>query len=189
MKKYVMKLRFDFGVNSLYEIGYLLIDIYHLVVFSELLEQQNFKTLDDLFFEPRRGYVLTRNNEILTEFRNSAKVEHIRDGCVEIVIGGLGVVASTIIPFVVAKVQDNARRREERITFEIDADDQELRNLIEGVGQGYYGFEEDGTRWLLKTLANRGYNIEVQNQDVYKITKVLNNISKRMVKVIPKHID
>lgn len=76
----------------------------------------------------------------------------------------------------------------EEVTFEISSDDKYLQKLIEEVGQGYYGLEDNGLKWLLNQLEGKGYSIEVIQKDVYRINKVINKYEKRITRTIKKYI-
>ncbi|KYZ76895.1 hypothetical protein AXX12_18505 [Anaerosporomusa subterranea] len=189
MREDTIRIRFDFGVNSLYDLGYFSVDIYHLIVFCELLEKEyeNSQFLEEIFFSPSWGFRLTRNAKVLREFRHKAKIVHLQDGSIELVIAGIGAIASIVVPIMLHLVQEKSRRSDERIIFEVNSDDYEVNRLIDEVQKGYYGFDEAGVEWLLDTLSRWNYDVRVQSKDVYKISKVLQGIERRMVRTIPKY--
>ncbi|OBR91577.1 hypothetical protein CLRAG_29410 [Clostridium ragsdalei P11] len=183
-----LRIHLDFGDNSLYDLGYLSIDIYQLIVFSRLIEDNDRHSLEKYFYGSRRSFMLTRNSSILKKYRNSANVEHMEDGSIVIDIAQVGLVATIIVPFVAMYVQEQIKKYSEEVTFEINSQDKQLQKIIEEVGQGYFGLEDEGLKWLLNMLENRGYSIEVINKDVYRINKVMTNYQRRIVRTIKKYI-
>lgn len=183
-----LRIHIDIRNNSLYDLGYLAIDIYHLIVFSKLIEDCDEYSLETYFYAPKRGFMLTRERNILREYRSSANIEHMEDGSIVIDISQVGLIATIIVPFVALYVEKRIKEKNEDITFEISADDKELQRLIEEVGKGYYGLEDEGLTWLLNILEERGYSIEVINKDIYRINKVMTNYQKRIVRTIKKSI-
>lgn len=185
-QRYDLKVHFSTEDNSLFELGYISIDLFHLTVFAELLENEDNYNLDKLFFYPKRGYLLTRNSPILNEYKDIVKIKNLKDGSIEIVLSGLSLTAAIIMPIVAVKVQENIRRESERITFEISAEDPQLSTLIDDFSRGDFGHAEDDFNWLLDTLGQLGYNVQIIAQDIYRVSKIIKGYERRIVKTLKK---
>lgn len=181
-----LRIKFDLGANSLYDLAYLSLDIYHLIVFCELLQPKDIEALEKMYYNPRM-YSLTRYNRILQEFSKKAEVKDVKNGSIELVVAGVSTIAAIVVPFIAVSVQRKMNREDARLIFEISAEDEVLSRLIDEVGQGYYGRGEDGINWLLQVLAQRGYILEILGENAYKISKVLDRYEQRIIKTIKKY--
>jgi len=178
-----LTIRFDSEINSIYEIGYLLVDIYQIIVFSEELENKNYNFLEKHFTEKKRKYV-ARNSSVLKKLRESAKIKTVKPGSVEIILAGVGIFATIIVPFIINQININRTKKNETITFEINSNDKYINNMIRMTQDGYFG--EDGWKYLLERLSEKNYDISALSENTFRILDVSKAFCKRMVKVIPK---
>ncbi|MGP4073871.1 hypothetical protein ACTWQB_15175 [Piscibacillus sp. B03] len=184
MEKYDLRIRIDFEVNSLYDLAYLSVDIYQLIVFCELLEDDKVEDELKIFLDNLNS--LHRYSKSLIRFREKVKIVHLKDGSMEIFVGEVTELTKLILPFISAYVVNKIRLNKEKVTFEIESDDYELNLLFDELKQGYYGLEEEKWfDWLQDILKSRGYSVEVVNKDCYKVIK---GYGRRIVKTIPKNI-
>ena len=182
----ILKVRFGFPTNSLYDLAYLSLDLYQLIVFCELLEQNDWKSISN-FYQDSRSFALTRNSRVLLDFSKKVELKTIREGSIELIIAGVGVLASIIVPFVANSVTQKTRIKNERITFEISSEDNKLNQLIDEFGYGYFGRGEDAIKWLFETLNRKGYSLHIVSDNAYIITKTIERYEQRIIKIIKKN--
>lgn len=183
-----LKIHFDLGENTLYELGYLSIDIYQLIVFCNLLEENDIGSLENYFYNPKSNFTLTRNSTILKKYKHVAKIVHLQDGSVELFLAGVGALAKIVMPMIANKIQQRSNRYSQEVTFNISTNDIYLEQCIDDVSNGAYGFEDEGLKWLLNVLRLRGYSVEAVNRDVYRVEKVFDAYEQRMTKIIKKYV-
>jgi hypothetical protein len=80
-------------------------------------------------------------------------------------------------------------KRDEKLVFEIAAEDHQLQAFLCEIEQGCYGFDERGWEWFFERLPKLGYGVEVINKDAYRITKeVAEKYQQRIVRTLPRYI-
>lgn len=181
-----MTVKFDFGNenNSLFDLGYIAIDLYHLIVFSELLENNGDKEIESLFLNKNNLYSITRESTLLKKYRDRAIVKSVRNGSIELVIAGVSVVAPIIASYIIYKKQKKDLEESHRYYFEISTNDEELNKLLNDFKAGYYGKGIDSLQWLLDSLSNRGYDITMNGNNAFVIKRVVERYERRMVKIL-----
>lgn len=175
----VIKLCFD--TTSLYDIAYLFTDIYQLIIYAELVEKNEYKVLEDIFYTPRFPYI-TRYIQLLRDNTEKALVTKIEKGSIEFYISVASFLATILVPLVMAHV----KKQVPDITFEISAGDKELSNLLERMSDASDGITEATLKWLFHHLGKRGYSVEIISEDIYRITQVLNRYERRLIKTFRK---
>lgn len=177
-----MKIHFNFEVNSLYDLAYISVDLYQLIVFCELLEDEH----DGLKVFLESPGSINRYNKELRKYREKIRVVHLQDGSIEIFIDGLKELTKIVISFLATYIMNENRTSKEKIRFEIEAEDKYLNELFDELKNGYYGLkEEDWFEWLHDLLIKKGYSVEIINEDCYRVIK---KYGKRMLKTVPKKI-
>ncbi|TVX95188.1 hypothetical protein [Cohnella terricola] len=185
---YELTLKFDLGENSLYDLGYLSIDIYHLIVFSELLERRDSEGIDMVYNSSRvkSRFPLTREDNVLKNFRNKAIIKSVRNGSIELTIAGLSLISSIIVPFIIYKLQKRDLRSDQNYLFEVNANDRDLNHIIDSFRDGYYGRGPSSINWLFDILSRNGYDISFGGTDQFVIRKVLERYENRIIKIVEK---
>lgn len=183
-KKYELTLRFDFGNNSLFDLGYISIDIFHLIVFSELIQNNEFDKMERFFINNKNPFSLTRDSVFLKSFRDQALIKSVRNGSIEIIISEVSLVATVLIPYIIYKLQKRDNHKSQKYYFEVNSNDTELNILIDRFKEGYYGRGDESIQWLFNTLNNRGYDISIRGMNSFAINKVIERYERRIVKII-----
>lgn len=180
MKNNTMKVKIDMEELSVYELGYLTVDISQLLVFCKLLEERDNELLNKSFFNDN-PFRLTRDSKVLKDYAYDFEVVDINKGCIEIIIGGVGAAATVIMPFVMHEV----KKRNSKYKFLIDSTDKDLKDLLDAFEKiKKKGEDEENLKWLMEMLHYRGYDIDISPDNIYKIQKVIGIYARRIERII-----
>lgn len=181
-----LKIYFDIGENTLYELGYISLDILQLVIFGELIEKNERKKVLEIFVDKKPFGSFTRNTSLLNKYRNKATIKELSQGSITLIISGVSAMATVVSLIVQYRVQKKLHE-EETIVFEISSNDSKLNKLLDKYDEGYYGKGKAGFEWLIKQLSLMNYNITLTAKDAYIIEKVSKDYEKRIIKILKKH--
>lgn len=181
-----LRMKFESRNQSLADLGFISLDLNQLIFFSELLNDGAIEALENNFFNAH-GYQLTRHNKLLEEYSNNIRIVDVKNGCIEIIFDGVSLLTSILIPFVALKVSRHLDKKDERLKFEINPEDERLASLINKYSEGLFGKEDKDLSWLFEKLSSEGYSISSNYEDHYVIQKVLDKYEKRIVKIITKY--
>lgn len=170
----------------MYELGYFSTDLYQLIVFSELMQNERFSLIDENFLSSSQNFIMTRNNYLLREFRNRAQIKSINNGCIELVIAGVSCMATIIVPCLIYRLQAKKNKSQE-IFFEISTNDSELNEFLYEFNKGHYGKGSEGLTWLFKRLEEKGYSVTSSGEHVFNIERIIERYEKRTIKLINKY--
>lgn len=179
-----IKIRFGAKLTNLYDIGYLTTDIQQIVAFSGLLERGDLSSVEKYFGERVKG--LNRYARILEESGRKSQVTDVHRGSVELVVAGLTLAASIIVPITIAKAQRRAHEEGLQVVFEINPADQNIRTHIAAYANGRYGQGVAALNELFETLNLLNYNTTLVSENAYRIEHVTDKYAERMVKTIKR---
>ncbi|MBM7661716.1 hypothetical protein JOC85_002519 [Bacillus mesophilus] len=172
--------------NTLFELGYISLDILQLVVLGELIEQEKTEKAEDIFLKKKPYGYFTRDSLFLREYKERAIIKELRKGSIILVISGISATAAIINLIVQHKVRKNTHKNE-TIYFEVSSNDDRLNDLLESYDNGNYGKGGEGFKWLNKQLLQMGYSVRLKDKDAYIIEKVSEEYKNRIIKTIKKY--
>jgi len=94
------------------------------VAFADLLPGDEAE-LEKYFGERVRG--LNRYAKLIEEAGRRSEITEVRNRSVELVVGGLTLLATIVVPIAVLKAQRQLQQEDLEVVFEIDPDDATLR--------------------------------------------------------------
>lgn len=165
MKTYELNLKFNFDQNTLYELGLFSTDLYQLIVFYELLQNDELDLIEEYFLHPK-PFAVTRNNHLLRGFRDRAKIKSINNGSIEMIIAGVSCAATIIVPYSIYRLQKKDNNESQEIFFEISTNDQEINQLLDQFNEGLYEKGIQALQWLINNLNERGYKSQTLNRSL-----------------------
>ena len=97
-----LRIVFNFKELTLFEVGYLLVDLCHLSIIGNLLEDKRFDDFKQLYFPYERYRFPTRYHleKYCLEYFNNIRIKELSKKSLDILISGLGLVSSIIIPII-----------------------------------------------------------------------------------------
>lgn len=180
----ISTLRVYFGaeISNLYDVGYLSIDLYQLIVFSELIHEGDHVMIDKWFGENTRP--LNRNAGRIKTYRRSSIIREAKNGSLELYVSIGALLTSIIVPLVQTYMQRTLGSRQ--VSFEVGVDDQNIQQALRAYANGTFGTGPQSLEMLFAALGQLGYSTRIQAQDIYVIDDVLNRYARRMVRTINK---
>jgi hypothetical protein len=181
-----LEVYFGAGIANLYDVGYLATDIQQLIVFSEMINESDIENIEKYFGENVRG--LNRYAKPLEKYVKSSKIIDARKGSLALVLSGMAVAATIIVPIAIAKVQRQLHQEGLETTFEISPEDESIKTHLNAYASGKYGTGIDALNYLFEMLSRLNYNTTVVAEHVYRIEHVTDRYAGRMVKTIKRNV-
>ncbi len=176
-----VNLYFGSKIANLYDLGYLTVDLHQLSVFSNLIESGQSEESEKYFGEKARP--INRYMRELTKGSN-AEIIDVKKGSVELILAGLGALASIVMPIVAIKIERELDLNSKTIKFEISPQDERIKTHLESYKNGTFGSGEQALQNLFEVLQRLNYSITIRAEDIYSIEHVTNKYAQRMVKTI-----
>ena len=167
---------------NLYELGWISTDMSQLIAFSELVETGNIERAEKYFGEKSRPF--NRYVSITEKREKRPEIVEVKKGSVELIIAGATLAAAVIMPLVQIAVQRHYAAKSEAVTFQLSAQDQGLRRVIDAYECGDLGQGRDGLEMLMSVLQQRNYDVSVLANNIYLIEHVVERYSQRIIKTI-----
>ena len=177
-----LKIYFGSSLANLYAVGYLSSDIHKLIALSEALAEE-----EDT---PNRSEVANwfnytnRYTRTLERHAQNSRITRVRNGSIELLLGGMAVATSIIVPIAIARAQGKLQREGLKVQFEVSPTDQVLKRHIERYARGVYGAGADGLNNLFGTLSGLGYNVGAVSDNTYEISRAIDVCARRIVKTV-----
>jgi len=170
----------------MYDLGYVSTDLYQLLAFSELLEDEDFENIEKYYGEKARPF--NRYISVLEKYKKESTIVDVKNGSIELLVENAPLIAAIIMPLVALKVQSYFAEQNREIQFELSPEDQGLKRIIDAYSEGEFGDGQEGLDLLFSILENRNYSVTITAQDAYAIEHVIEKYAKRIVKTIDKHM-
>lgn len=180
-----IKIYFGGELSNLFELGYISTDIHQLIAFSELIEKEDSTQIQKYFGE--KPAPINRYVKISKESKRKSKISEVKQGSIELTLTDIGVLAGIVMPIVAIKVQQYFNQRNETVQFQISAQDQNLRRIIEGYERGDFGNGEEALSRLFRNLEYANYDVQINNNDIYLVEHVVEKYAQRIIKTIKKN--
>ncbi|MEJ2604283.1 MAG: hypothetical protein P8172_13530 [Gammaproteobacteria bacterium] len=180
-----IRVRFGSELANLYEVGWISADLSQVNEFAQLLEAGDLERADRFFGEDARPF--NRYVDISKAEGPRPEIVHARHGSLEFGIAGLGFAATLISGIVGAAVKHYLDKHDETVSFEISPRDPGLNKILMAYADGNFGYGIDGLNTLFSVLAERNYEVESLHENVYRISRVVDRYSGRIVRTIRKH--
>ncbi|MCL2619434.1 MAG: hypothetical protein FWD97_00690 [Defluviitaleaceae bacterium] len=180
-----VKLTLELPNYSLYELGYILVDLNQLFVFCDLLEEGYVGLAVDKF----HNQYLSRRSKLLQEKGSRYEITSISNGSIIMQITGLGSLAVIVLRLILDCVKESNKLRGEIIKFNIEVDEEkyhELKRIIDEVKEYEAEFNME---ILISILVSKGFLIRAYDHDLYKIEGIFERYAKRIESVmhIPRY--
>lgn len=178
------QLRIYFGstLSNLYAVGYLSTDLHKLITLSEAIEEkEGASDIDDIgnWFNYTNRYT-----RALEKYSRSSTITHARDGSLVLLLAGMAVATSIIVPIAIARAQERLQKEGLRVQFEVSPTDEVLDRHIKRYERGEYGTGVGGLNNLFGTLSGLGYDVRGVSDHTYLIHRAINVCAKRIVKTV-----
>jgi len=178
-----MKIRIEIENFSMYELGYLSVDLAQLLFFCVLLADRDYEKLYKYFGDEDnyQQYRLTRNSGEFKEYSRRIEILEVNKGSIEYLLQNAPALISLILAVISIKVA--IKTKEYKFYYDIqDVNIDELLDTFEGNKKS--GLDTEQYNWLVGMLNHRGYKIEVSSHDIYLIDKVTDQYAKRFERII-----
>ena len=175
-----LRLRFRDGLLNLHDIGYLSVDVYQLVAFSQTLADENVAEAERWFGESARPF--NRFAPVLERYARMSPVTDARRDSIELWMEVGNLAAAIIVPLVAVYVQRELGNPE--INFQIGVDDQVVQRAIDAYEKGGFGRGPRALEGLCDYLRQRERNVQLVGDNSVLIDEVLARYAKRMVRTI-----
>ncbi|HOY88060.1 MAG: hypothetical protein V9G21_07820 [Methylotenera sp.] len=177
-------IRIYFGNNltNLYELGWISTDLNQLIEFSKLVESGELEQAEKYFGENARPF--NRYVALNRKLEKRPEIVDVKGGSIELVISGVSLLASIIMPLVQIAVDRYFKANGEEVTFELSPKDQNLKEIMSAYEEGYFGQGRDGLTYLVSLLQQRNYNVNVIANNIYLIDHVVDKYAQRIIKTI-----
>jgi hypothetical protein len=175
-----LRLRFGDGLLNLHDIGYLSVDVYQLVAFSQTLAEENVAEAERWFGENARPF--NRFAPVLERYARMSAVTDARRGSIELWMEVANLAAAIIVPLVAVYVQREFGNPE--VNFEIGVDDQVVWRAIDSYAKNAFGRGPRALEGLCDYLGQRERNVKLIGDNSVLIDGVLTGYAKRMVRTI-----
>jgi len=179
------KIIFKDDTANLYDIGYILTDIYQTISLAHLIEEADFEVVEKKYGADAKG--LNRYSAYNEKIAKSSEIMEVKNGSVELIIPLAGLVVSILSPFLGALVGQKLRERNEQVSFEINPDNQLLKDIMDNYQLGQYGRGIDGLNQLMDVLSDNDFNVNMLRQNAFVIHNALDRSTNRIVRTIRKN--
>ncbi|WP_417213945.1 hypothetical protein [Alcanivorax sp.] len=186
MEEQNLEVYFGTRIANLYDVGYLATDIQQLIAFSEMVNEADAESIEKYFGEKTKG--LNRFAKPLERYGKSSEITDVRKGSLALILSGMAVAATIIVPIAIAKVQRQLEQEGLETTFEISPEDENIKTHINAYASGQYGTGIDALNYLFEMLSRLNYNTTVVAEHVYRIEDVTDKYAGRMVKTIKRNV-
>ncbi len=181
-----LEVYFGTGIANLYDVGYLATDIQQLITFSEMINDSDKENIDKYFGDKVKG--LNRYAKPLERYGTRSEITDVRKGSLALILSGMAVATSIIVPIAIAKVQRQLQKEDLETTFEISPEDENLKTHLNAYAKGEYGTGLEALNYLFEMLSRLNYNTSAVAEHVYRIEHVTDKYAGRMVKTIKRNV-
>jgi len=180
-----IKVYFGGDLANLYEVGYLSVDLFQLITFSDLIEQGDIDKAKDYFGEKPKP--INRYSSLYRKRKTTSEIADVKKGSLELIIAGVTLSAAIIMPLVQIAAQKYFDYRNANVQFQISPDDLSLKRIIDAYAKGDFGRGQEGLDTLFAILERRDYDVRILAENTYIIEHVIDKYSKRIVKTVNKN--
>jgi hypothetical protein len=165
-------LTFNISSPTLYETGFLITDLFHLVLASELLENKRSSEVDDLYFDSERRYRHPSRYDLLPyfeEFHERLRIEKLGVSSIEIALPSLGIAASVIVPLAVLLIERRLNAKDRTIYFNVRSDDQRIHDFLRFFEENGVGSPEAAAVWMRDYILGLGLGVTASSENVFTV--------------------
>lgn len=177
-----LRIYFGSSLANLYVVGYLSSDIHKLIALSEAIADEEGAPNQS---EVANWFNYTnRYTRALEKHSRNSTITRARNGSLELLLGGMAVAASIIVPIAVARAQTKLQKEGRSVQFEVSPTDKVLKRHIDRYARGDYGTGAEGLTNLFGTLSGLGYDVGAVSDNTYKISRAIDACARRIVKTV-----
>ena len=175
-KKIELSIKLEIENKPFHELGNFLVDMNVVLSFCDFIESSRPipRTLLPMW---SNMYRMNRASRLLTS-GTKCRIRKISEGSIVIVIGGIGALAAIVVPLITYYMQKRDIERSQMITFNLELSNESdvsyIRKTIDDL-KPYNNFNEENMKLLINRLNANGYQIKCVGNDIFAISKVLNN--------------
>jgi hypothetical protein len=186
MPERTVSVRFGSEIANLHDLGYIATDLHQIVAFADLLAEGHVSEVQKYFGEDARPF--NRYLGIIGRYREHSEIVDAHKGSVELVLSGLSLLASLVMPLVAIEVRRRVEQAGKSVSFEVSPDDPVLRRVLDAHANGDFGSGQPGLETLFAVLKSRGYRVEIRGEDLYAIEHVVDRYAQRIVRTVQKYL-
>lgn len=172
----IMDLRVRLNVEepTLYELSFFSLDLLRLNVVSSLVDEAQSDSGSKLFSAKNIDRTYQNRSSLGSYYKKHKKdiqVKEFKEGSIELVIAGIGVAASVIVPTIFYYLNKKNHEEDQMVNFTVDSQDAEINRFLAEVQNRSFGSFDDCFNFIRQTMISRGYSFEAISDNTYKALK------------------
>jgi len=179
-----LRVKLNVAEPTLYELSFFSLDLLRLSVVSSLVDEAQSIGEGKLVGESKlvsaknidRTY---QNRSSLASYykkhKKDIQVKEFKEGSIELVIAGVGVAASVILPTIFYYLNKKNQEENQMVNFTVDSQDPEINRFLGDVQNRNFGSFDDCFDFIRQTMITRGYSFEAISDNTYKALKANSN--------------
>ena len=171
---------------TLFDVGYLNIDLLHIMILASLIENGEFEEINKLYFSSNTGRYRCPHRFTIIEYyeryHRDIELKKLSVGSIEIVIASASLVSSVVIPFVLSYLN----KKSIEVVFTYDSNDHRVSQLIERLDNSQYLSFDQWFEILVNQLGIMGYNIESNTPNIYSVLKATTNRTSKTLMTVKR---
>jgi hypothetical protein len=173
-----LRVKLNVAEPTLYELSFFSLDLLRLNVVSSLIDEAQ-SISDSKLVSAKNIDRSYQNRASLGSYYKKHKkdilVKEFKEGSIELVIAGIGVAASVIIPTIFYYLNKKNQEANQMVNFTVDSQDAEMNRFLEEVQNRNFGSFDDCYDFIRQTMVRRGYSFEAISDNTYKALKANSN--------------
>jgi hypothetical protein len=179
-----LRVKLNVAEPTLYELSFFSLDLLRLSVVSSLVDEaqsigESKSTGESKLVSAKNIDRTYQNRSSLASYykkhKKDIQVKEFKEGSIELVIAGVGVAASVIIPTIFYYLNKKNQEENQMVNFTVDSQDPEINRFLGEVQNRNFGSFDDCFDFIRQTMIRRGYSFEAISDNTYKALKANSN--------------
>ncbi|AZQ83859.1 hypothetical protein EKO29_07355 [Colwellia sp. Arc7-635] len=179
-----LRVKLNVAEPTLYELSFFSLDLLRLSVVSSLVDEaqsigESKSTGESKLVSAKNIDRTYQNRSSLASYykkhKKDIQVKEFKEGSIELVIAGVGVAASVIIPTIFYYLNKKNQEENQMVNFTVDSQDPEINRFLGEVQNRNFGSFDDCFDFVRQTMIRRGYSFEAISDNTYKALKANSN--------------
>jgi len=179
-----LRVKLNVAEPTLYELSFFSLDLLRLSVVSSLVDEaqsigESKSTGESKLVSAKNIDRTYQNRSSLASYykkhKKDIQVKEFKEGSIELVIAGVGVAASVILPTIFYYLNKKNQEENQMVSFTVDSQDPEINRFLGEVQNRNFGSFDDCFDFIRQTMIRRGYSFEAISDNTYKALKANSN--------------
>jgi len=173
-----LRVKLNVAEPTLYELSFFSLDLLRLSVVSSLVDEAQSGGESKLVSAKNIDRTYQNRSSLGSYYKKHKKdiqVKEFKEGSIELVIGGVGVAASVILPTIFYYLNKKNQEANQVVNFTVDSQDSEINSFLQQVQDRNFGSFDDCFGFIQQTMISRGYSFEAISDNTYKALKANTN--------------